>query len=282
VRVLVLTFYIQTSSPRVLGSLNIMTETVVTCISKLNDRNYSVWALQSKFAMMNKGCWSAIDPGTDVSPAIEQKAKSMIGMTVEDHLLPLVDHAKSAKEAWDTFKARYVLNSASSRLHLRRDLNSLKMEGAETMSMYFARARRIRDDLVAIGDHIDDDQVAMSILAGLPKQYDTVITVMQHGNQKLSLDTCLANLLPMESKLQRAEEEESVAVAHTAKFNKGKPKKGLWNNSRDSDERTCFYCGEKGHIKMNCPTRKADLKEFEEQRMRERGQRPMVTFAAAY
>jgi hypothetical protein len=238
-----------------------MTETVVTCITKLNDRNYSVWALQSKFALMNKGYWNAIDPGTDVSPAIDQKAKAMIGMTVEDHLLPLVDNAKTAKEAWDTFKARYVLNSASSRLHLRRDLNSLKMEGAETMSMYFARARRIRDDLVAIGDQIDDDQ---------------------HGNQKLSLDTCLANLLPMESKLQRAEEEESVAVAHTAKFNKGKSKKGLWNNSRNSDERTCFYCGEKGHIKMNCPTRKADLKEFEEQRMRERGQRPMVTFAAAY
>jgi hypothetical protein len=260
-----------------------MTETVVASgIKKLNDRNYSVWALQSKFAMMNKGCWSAIDPGTDVSATIDQKAKSMIGMNVEDHLLPIVDSAKTAKEAWDAFKASYVLSSASSRLHLRRDLNSLRMEDDETLSMYFARARRIRDDLVAIGDQIDDDQVAMSILAGLPKQYDTVITVMQHGNQKLNLDTCLANLLPMESKLERAEEVESLASAHTARFNKGKHKKGPWNNSHARDERTCFYCGEKGHIKVNCATRKADLKDFEEQRMRMRGQQPMVTFAAAY
>jgi hypothetical protein len=259
-----------------------MTETVFTTgIKKLNDRNYSVWALQAKFALMSKGCWSAIEPGTDVNAAIDQKAKSFIGMYVEDHLLPIVDDANTAKEAWDAFKASYVRNSSSSRLHLRRDLNSLKMEGAETLTMYFARARRIRDDLVAIGDQIDDDQVAMSILAGLPKQYDTVITVMQHGNQKLNLDTCLANLLPMESKLARAEEEESMAAAHTARFNKGKHKKGPWNDSRERDDRTCYYCGEKGHIKVNCAKRKADLKEFEEQQIRAR-EKPMVTFAAAY
>ena len=100
------------------------------------------------------------------------------------------------------------------------------------------------------------------------------------------VDTCLANMLAVEYKLERAEEEQSMAVANAARFGKGKHRKGSWKDSREHvhDERVCYHCGEPGHLKVNCEKRKAELKMFElhQQQQRARKQRPSLSFATAY
>jgi hypothetical protein len=89
--------------------------------------------------------------------------------------------------------------------------------------------------------------------------------VMKHGNQKLRLDDCLANLLTVEDELERDVEQEGSAFALTARLNKTKlQRKGAWNKSTKGT--TCFYCGEKGHIRINCLKRRDDIKAIDQER----------------
>jgi gag-polypeptide of LTR copia-type/Zinc knuckle len=247
---------------------------------RLNDRNYATWSVQMKFFLMSKDAWSAIDGTEEPKANVDQKALSIIGLCVEDHLLATVHQAKTAKEAWQAFERDYKLCAEANRLHLRRDLASLKKEGNETMAMYFSRARGIKADLLAAGDPVDDDQVSMAILAGLPSVYDTTIAIMKYGNKKLKIEECFANLVPIEQKEERAAEVDANALAAFRRPNKHKDS---WGNSGKEDRRTCYYCGAKGHIKPNCSEWKADVKELEEQKRREqRRQQPTVSFATAF
>ena len=88
------------------------------------------------------------------------------------------------------------------------------------------------------------------------------------GNKKLKLDECFANLRPVELKATADVETEATAMAAFSRSKKFKQRKSPWSsNNNDEETRSCYYCGAKGHIKANCNERKADLKEFEEQKL---------------
>ena len=79
------------------------------------------------------------------------------------------------------------------RLQLKRTLNSLRKEPNEELSKYVARAKDIRDQLAAAGWSPDDQEVTLSILAGLPSEYDTLVTVLMASDVELDPDGVLAN-----------------------------------------------------------------------------------------
>ena len=47
------------------------------------------------------------------------------------------------------------------------------------MSKYVARATNIRDQLVSAGHSVGDDEVVLSVLAGLPSEFDTMVTILE-------------------------------------------------------------------------------------------------------
>ena len=164
----------------------------------------------------------------------------------------------------------YKAKSVSRRLQLRRELNNLNKDDAEPLTKYVSRARSIWCDLTASGHDIKSSEVVWSALAGLPKEYETVVAILEATDKELELDDVLPKLLHVEQRLARQEEHDTSAF-----FARG-DKKGYQKTLRPSNRATretntrradnkftdkeCFYCGKKGHIKADCRKRIADEK----------------------
>ena len=61
------------------------------------------------------------------------------------------------------------------RMTLRNQLKGVKMQKAETMQSYFSKVSQIKEQLEAIGDMVEEAEVAMTILNGLPREWDPFI-----------------------------------------------------------------------------------------------------------
>ena len=95
----------------------------------------------------------------------------------------------------------------------------------------------------------------MCILAGLPRDFDTVVAVLEISDHKLELDTVLSKLLQAEQRLGRGEKPDNRAF-FTSRSSNQKHRTGT--SSTGSSIKECWYCGRRGHLKADCLKRKSD------------------------
>ena len=174
----------------------------------------------------------------------EAKAKAFIMLYVADYYLPTLQALSTGKEVWDKLKELYRAQTVARHLQLRQELVQLRMTGAESITMFISRARRIWTDLNTCGDTMDEAQIVLAVLAGLPKSYGVISRIIQSSDNvaSLSVDTVLQKLLPVEQELASTG-EKSMALMAQARKGPGQP----------LSKRKCFNCGEFGHIAVNCP-----------------------------
>ena len=147
------------------------------------------------------------------------------------------------------------------------DLASLRKERAESITKYVARARTISEQLTAAGQPASDTDIVLAVLvllrysSGLPEEYGMLRTVMELADPLPRLDDLLGKLLLIE---QRTPSTDNTDKAY---FTKGKPSKPGYGGSRSrhdgasnsrTPDKSCFYCGKKGHFTRDCRKRIAD------------------------
>ena len=240
-------------------------------VEPLDLDNYGTWSMRMKFLLIHKGLWAATTAEESPEATMDQKALATICLNVKPHHLATVGNCKTAKEAWLTLESIYKAKSVSRRLQLRRELNNLKKEAAEPLTKYVARAKGIWSDLLATGHDIKSSEVVWSVLAGLPKEYETVVAILEAADKELELENVLPKLLHVEQRFTRQEEYD--ATAYFARGDRGSYQKnsrpthgassrGPSKNRPDNKYagKECYYCGKKGHIKVECRKRIADEK----------------------
>ena len=58
---------------------------------------------------------------------------------------------------------------------LRNQLKSVKAQKSKTMKSYFTRIAPIKDQLEAIGDMVEEVEIVMTTLNGLPRDWEAFI-----------------------------------------------------------------------------------------------------------
>ena len=58
---------------------------------------------------------------------------------------------------------------------LRNHLKSVRAKKLETMQSYFSRVAQIKDQLEAIGDTVEEAEIVMTTLNGLPRDWEAFI-----------------------------------------------------------------------------------------------------------
>ena len=225
-----------------------MSATTVPAVELLDVDNYATWRSKVKFLLITKGLWTAVT-GDSVDEEKDAKALAQIGLHVENHHLPVLDCCNSAKVAWEKLEAVYHAKSNSRKRQLCKELSQLKMAPAEPLAKYVARAKEIQNQLRAAGYDVVDEEVVWALLAGLPP-YDTVVTVLETSTDSdVKLDDILPKLMMVEQRLFQTESSHSEQAALTANR-----KNGYGGNctERFKETRTCYLCGEVGHIAKNC------------------------------
>ena len=58
---------------------------------------------------------------------------------------------------------------------LRNQLKNVKIQNAETIQSYFTRVSKIKEKHEAMGEYIENGEVVMTTLSGIPRLWDSFI-----------------------------------------------------------------------------------------------------------
>ena len=103
------------------------------------------------------------------------KAKRIVVDSITDHLIPQVSSNNTPKEMFDALTSLFEGKNINRKMTLRNQLKGVKMKKAETMQSYFSRVSQIKEQLESIGDMVEEAEVVMTTLNGLPTEWDSFI-----------------------------------------------------------------------------------------------------------
>jgi hypothetical protein len=103
------------------------------------------------------------EPEDVVEKAKHQKdsirAQRIIADSIKDHLIPYVSSKKTPKEMFDALSKLYEGKNINRKMNLKTQLKNTKMQKGEMIQEYFSRISEIKEQLKAIGDTIDKDEL---------------------------------------------------------------------------------------------------------------------------
>lgn len=221
-------------------------------IEKLGTDNYAFWRMDMYSTLVCRGLDVAVDDiaEEDGPTAIQcKKAKALIMLSVQDYHKYAIDGLDTAKEAWDYLEECYAGESAARRSAVKSQLNGLRLERAEGIPVYISRARGLQAQLEAAGEVLSETQLVEYAINGLPQQFDNVRAVLELQADALTVTQLMNKLLMVELRLRESEKKEEVCLQHRFK-------KTPWQAGSSGGKMHCYYCGQEGHYKRECPVKK--------------------------
>jgi hypothetical protein len=106
-------------------------------------------------------------------------------------------------------------------MNLRTQLKNTKMQKGETVHEYFSRVSQFKEQLEAIGDNLDEDELIMTTLNGLTRPWDAFIQTICARKEKLQFDSLWEECVQEEARVANQEavllRDEYQALASHAK-----------------------------------------------------------------
>jgi hypothetical protein len=158
--------------------------------------------------------------------------------------------------AWRILLRKYERNTAASRNQLRRELHSLKMNDAESVDVYKARALHLAARLRSMKEGVSDGELLYCLMEGLPSAYAMVRQALE-VQDVVDLEEACVHLREVEDKLRR---ERGGAAAGNKAAGSTADDGALVNgvSAERWPRRTrpkCLVCGRSGHWAPQCRLR---------------------------
>jgi hypothetical protein len=102
--------------------------------------------------------------------------------------------ARNAEQAWDELEKVFRGKTTARKLQLKKELMTLKQQSREHVAKYVGRAKDLERELLATGAEVKPEDLAMSVITGLSKEFDTLVTVLVAADAIKSVDKMLPQL----------------------------------------------------------------------------------------
>ena len=225
-------------------------------IEKLNDSNFHAWKRKIQLLLAYRDLEDYIHddrPMDEVSQTKwdrgDRKAQAVIGLSLSDEHLEHVSEATTAKEMWQAILNVFERHTLLNKLAARRKFYTVTMDEGEKVLAYINRVQHLASVLKSMNVTIDDKEMAMAVLNGLPSRFDGLIVALDAlGNEDkiFTLDFVKSRLLQEE---QRAgmREEENLKSRNAAFINNARSQ-----NTTQGFIHVCGNCGRGGHPTNRC------------------------------
>jgi hypothetical protein len=125
----------------------------------------------------------------------EVKAKRILTDSIKDHLIPNVSELKTAKKMFDSLTKPYESKNTSRKFTLRHQFRNVTMNKSETIANFFTRISQIKDQLVSIGDPVEDVELVTTTLNGFPPSWDPFVQGICARRKLPKFDKIMGRLL---------------------------------------------------------------------------------------
>ena len=180
-------------------------------IEKLGTANYGIWKRRIRSLLESRGEWGYVT-GDEDDKAKSAQVKGTILLYVDDYHLQMADGVVTAKGLWDKLEKTFQASTNAKRLLLRQQLSSLRKEPKEEITKYIVRAKGIASDLDAIGHPTEPSELVLPIMAGLPKEYSVLVSIVGASKTEYTLEEILQILLIHEQQIIAEGRHETVPV----------------------------------------------------------------------
>jgi Reverse transcriptase (RNA-dependent DNA polymerase)/gag-polypeptide of LTR copia-type/Integrase core domain/GAG-pre-integrase domain len=234
-------------------------------IDKLTSSNYHTWKqkieLVLAFRELDEVVFNIVSTNVmqDTAAAAElkkkdAKAKAVIGLTLSDEHLEHVRGAETAAEMWLAIKNVFQRTSLLNKLAARRRFYTASMVDNEKILTYINRVKQLTEELKAMGVIIDDEEVAMAVLNGLPPKYDHLIVALDTmgDDTKLTLEFTKSRLMQEEQRSDEREMRNTSRVKTEDAALVGNSSHKTVGHIRDRSNNMCFRCNKPGHVARYC------------------------------
>eukprot|EP00644_Phytophthora_capsici_P014768 jgi/Phyca11/573417/estExt2_Genewise1.C_PHYCAscaffold_530191 len=237
--------------------------------------------------LKRKGCWSVVDGSyrNDPFPLLDFDAKDnaareaiMAGVPAADG--EMICQEEAAESMWNRFIDKQTKREYSNFLFERSDFYCHRYTPEKTIESWLQEMEKVRRNLLHFGFHISDEDYAETLLSHVSRTHrDVVRQFSRHyvvrgdsGKRPIPTSDQVMNALRAESALDEKmglDEQKPVGVAACEKQSKqkqgkgkrkrghakSKPTESSSSGKKKKETRTCYGCGEVGHIRPNCPKR---------------------------
>lgn len=219
-------------------------------ISKLNDDNFHVWksrillvlALKELDQFIVDNPPPASSDGYQKWQKSDNKAKAIIGLNLSDSHLEQVEHAKTAKDLWWMITEIFEKHTLMNKLSARRRFYTAVMREDENVLEFASRIRQLAGSLKSMGVSIDDPEMAMALLNGLPDRFDGLISALDAlgtEGDKFSFEFVKGRCHQAEQRHLKRDEDTRIKTETAALI-----------ATRNKEKELCVHCGK--HYNSNC------------------------------
>ena len=229
-------------------------------IDKLDSTNWHLWRRRFNALLLSRELAGVID-GSDEDKAHSNQVMGLIQLYLSDAYLSMADGVATAKGLWDKLESTFTAQNNAKKLQLRQELNGLKKKPTESVPEYVARAKELATNLEAVGHKPEASEVTLSVLAGLPKEYSVLVTIVGTLRQTQTLEELLPSLLQMEQQIKSDEQEAVPIYGARDGMRRKQPRHNQQRNGRSDRPKfqgRCNYCGKTGHKEVECRSRIKD------------------------
>jgi transposase InsO family protein len=218
------------------------------------------------------------------------RTKRIIADSIKDPLVPYVSSKKTPKEMFDALTRLYEGKNINRKMNLRTQLKNARMQKGEMIQEYFSRISEFKEQLEAIGDTIDEDELIMTALNGLTRPWDAFIQTICVRKEKSKFDSLWEECIQEETRVTNREallarDDDQALATHTKggrkkpyfqKETHKEPQQSNKFNHKESHPRRfqkkgqrkeidyssvqCYHCDKMGHIAKFCPARREEYK----------------------
>lgn len=174
--------------------------------------------------------------------------------TISDPVLPYIVGCTSSKAVWDTLAKRFASKSRSQVIQLKTRLQNLT-KGDKSVDEYLKSVKEISDLLAATGSTVDDGDLLVYILNGLPAEFDSFSTSIRVRSDDVTIDELHALLINEELVLMARNklllQTETTATAYSAKYQHHNPSTSSRSSSYSNQGRCRGRVRNNGHKGFN-------------------------------